>query len=78
MGKIGETDIYRISGVSFISLQNSPQDEEKMIEVKKFLIAGTFYFSWSGAGESSSTHFDLSVCAQKHLDKANVDDRFFW
>ena len=74
VGKIGESDIYRITGTTFISLRNLAFDEERVVELRKLLNAGTFYFSWSAAGGK----FDLSLCAQKCLNDQMTDNRFFW
>lgn len=74
VGKIGESDIYRITGTSFISLRNLAVDEERFVELRKLLNAGTFYFSWSASGSK----FDLSLCAQKCLKDQSTDSRFFW
>ena len=76
VGKIGESDIYRITSTSFISLRNAPQDEERIIELRKFLNAGTFYFSWSATGLGNQ--FDLSLCAQRSMNDQRTDNRFFW
>lgn len=74
VGKIGDSDIYRITGTTFISLRNLAFDEERIVELRKLLNAGTFYFSWSAAGAK----FDLSLCAQKCLNDQMTDNRFFW
>ena len=75
VGKINETDIFRITATSFISLRNAAQDDECISELRKFLNGGSFYFSWSPLGPS----FDLSLCAQRyHSTTQDSDHRFFW
>ncbi len=74
VGKIGDCEIFRITSTTFLSLRNFQQDEEKIGEVRKLLNAGTFYFSWS----SVDARFDLSLCAQRALQAAETDNRFFW
>lgn len=75
VGRINETDIFRITGTSFVSLRNAAQDEEIVSELRKFLNGGSFYFSWSPYGPN----FDLSLCAQRYLSTLqNTDNRFFW
>ncbi|ESO01264.1 hypothetical protein HELRODRAFT_157228 [Helobdella robusta] len=72
VGKIGESDIYRISAVNFLSLQNQSQDEERLTELRKFLSAGTFYFSWTSSTSSSATtssdnQFNLIIRRKKPI-----------
>ena len=74
VGKIGESDIFRITSTSFLSLRNVKQDEDRIQEVKKLLNSGTFYFAWSSKG----AYFDLSLCAQRSLQAHDTDNRFFW
>ena len=33
VGKIGESEVFRITSVQFVSLRNEPSDEEKISEV---------------------------------------------
>ena len=75
VGKINDTDIFRITSTSCMSLQNSPREEEAIAELRKFLNSGSFYFSWS----SSAAKFDLSLCAQRYMSTTQTtDNRFFW
>merc|ERR1719483_1521305 len=74
VGKIAESEVFRISSVQFMSLRNDPSDEEKVSEIRKLLSAGTFYFSWSSEGEP----WDLSLCAQRNLQDHDTDNKFFW
>lgn len=75
VGKIGDTDIFRITTISGISLQNRASDDEYISDLKKFLSSGSFYFSWS----PNPDQFDLSLCAQKYLSTMqSSDNRFFW
>ena len=74
VGKINQSEIFRITSTQFISLRNNQGDEEKIVEVRKLLNSGTFYFAWAAKGRP----LDLSLCAQrKHQDHA-TDKRFFW
>lgn len=45
IGKIGDTEIFRITQTQFIPLHYQ-QNEERISEVRKVLNSGTFYFSW--------------------------------
>ena len=74
VGKIGESEIFRITTVAFISLRNGVVDEENVSEVRRLLSSGTFYFSWS----SNGSHLDLSLCAQRCMQAKDTDNRFFW
>uniref|UniRef100_A0A8D8SPY4 phosphoinositide 5-phosphatase n=1 Tax=Cacopsylla melanoneura TaxID=428564 RepID=A0A8D8SPY4_9HEMI len=75
VGKIADSEIFRVTQTSFVSLRNQPADEERIGEVRKLLNSGTFYFSWSvGAAES----LDLSLCAQRRKYTSETDRRFFW
>ncbi|CAL1535444.1 unnamed protein product, partial [Lymnaea stagnalis] len=74
VGKIGESEVFRITGVQFISLRNEPADEERIGEIRKLLSSGTFYFTWCVGGNP----WDLSLCAQRKLQDHETDNRFFW
>lgn len=74
LGKISDTEIFRITQTSFLSLRKQPQDEENITEVKKILNSGTFYFSWSSTGDA----VDITLCAQRRTQTKETDNRFFW
>nr|XP_018906096.1 PREDICTED: synaptojanin-1 isoform X1 [Bemisia tabaci] len=74
VGKIFDSEIFRITQTSFISLRNQAQDEERISEVRKLLNSGTFYFSWS----STSEPLDITLCAQRRCKTNITDNRFFW
>ncbi len=74
-GKIGTSEVYRVSNVSMVSMRGHPHDEEKVAEIKKLLCCGAFYFSWS----SSERPIDLTLAAQKAARAGKrSDNRFFW
>uniref|UniRef100_A0A0K2U5M9 phosphoinositide 5-phosphatase n=1 Tax=Lepeophtheirus salmonis TaxID=72036 RepID=A0A0K2U5M9_LEPSM len=81
VGKIGNSEIYRISNVSMLSMRGNSADEEKVSDIKKLLCCGTFYFSWCFKGEKSDA-FDLTLAEQKkakHSEgKMETENRFFW
>lgn len=74
VGKIKESEIFRITQTNFISLRNQSQDEERISEVRKLLNSGTFYFSWSTSVEA----LDITLCAQRRCKTNATDNRFFW
>ncbi|BES93669.1 phosphoinositide 5-phosphatase [Nesidiocoris tenuis] len=74
LGKIAETEVFRITQTSFLSTRKQHQDDEHVSEVKKLLNSGTFYFSWSGSGEEQ----DITLCAQRRTKTTATDNRFFW
>ncbi|KAK7791521.1 hypothetical protein R5R35_008685 [Gryllus longicercus] len=74
VGKIAESEVFRITQTNFVSLRNQPQDEERISEVRKVLNSGTFYFSWSVSGEA----LDITLCAQRRKKATATDNRFFW
>lgn len=74
VGKIKESEIFRITQTNFISLINQAQDEERISEVRKLLNSGTFYFSWSSTVEA----VDITLCAQRRSKTNITDNRFFW
>ncbi|XP_033638398.1 synaptojanin-1-like [Asterias rubens] len=76
IGKIGSSEIFRITATSFISLRHDPGDEERISEVRKLLSSGTFYFVWSSSAQQQP--FDLSLCAQRQNQEHTTDNRFFW
>lgn len=74
VGKIHDSEVFRITATNFLSLRNAAADEERIQELKKLLNSGTFYFSWSSTG----ANFDLSLCAQRQEQEHVTDNRFFW
>ncbi|CAM1293610.1 SYNJ1 (predicted) [Pycnogonum litorale] len=75
VGKVANSEIFRITSTVFLSLRNQLQDEERIVEVRKLLNSGTFYFSWSSTDENL---LDLTLCAQKRTKVHETDNRFFW
>lgn len=76
IGKIGDSEIFRITQTQFIPLHH-PQNEDKVAEVRKVLNSGTFYFSWY-SGAPGGTALDLTLCAQRRTRTTATDHRFFW
>ncbi|KAK6622419.1 hypothetical protein RUM44_002230 [Polyplax serrata] len=74
IGKLCDSEVFRITQTTFVSLRNQPQDEERVSEVRRLLNSGTFYFSWSATGEA----LDLTLCAQRRKITSTTDNRFFW
>lgn len=93
VGRIGDTEIFRVTQTQFVSLQHQQQQqqssgEDRIGEVRKVLNSGTFYFSSnhsnttssssSGTGTGIARTFDLTLCAQRRFRTAEPDTRFFW
>jgi phosphatidylinositol-bisphosphatase len=74
VGKLGSSEIYRVTNVSMVSMRGHPPDEDKVVEIKKLLTCGTFYFAWSAQDEP----VDLTLCSQKAVKFTETDNRFFW
>ncbi|XP_021342465.1 synaptojanin-1-like isoform X1 [Mizuhopecten yessoensis] len=74
VGKLLDSEIFRITTTQCISLRNGQGDEDRVAEVRKLLNSGTFYFAWSSAG----VPWDLTLCAQRKLQDHTTDHRFFW
>ncbi|KAL1454243.1 hypothetical protein WDU94_010517 [Cyamophila willieti] len=74
VGKIADSEIFRVTQTSFVSLRNQSSDEDRIGEVRKLLNSGTFYFSWSAGAVKS---LDLSLCAQRRKYTTETDRRFF-
>ncbi|XP_063219380.1 synaptojanin-1 isoform X2 [Bacillus rossius redtenbacheri] len=74
VGKLADSEMFRITQTTFISLRNQAQDEDRIVEVRKVLNSGTFYFSWS----TSESTLDLTLCAQRRVKTTRTDNRFFW
>lgn len=74
VGKIGQSEVFRVTATTFVSLRNRSEDEERIDDVRKVLDSGTFYFSWSAGGQP----LDLSLCSQRSTTEEETDDRFFW
>ncbi|GLV43240.1 Synaptojanin [Carabus blaptoides fortunei] len=82
VGKIGDSEIFRITQTHFVPLNYQQQLDDRILEVRKLLNSGTFYFSWqnpsSGASSVSSVNMDLTLCAQRRNRTNTTDNRFFW
>ncbi|XP_074852973.1 synaptojanin-1 isoform X1 [Carettochelys insculpta] len=74
VGKIQESEVFRVTSTEFISLRNDPSDEDRISEVRKVLNSGNFYFAWSATGVS----LDLSLNAHRSMQEQTTDNRFFW
>ncbi|KAK3594082.1 hypothetical protein CHS0354_040850 [Potamilus streckersoni] len=74
VGKIADSEIFCITGTHFVSLQNRPNDEERIVGVRSLLNSRTFFFAWSPLG----TPWDLTLCAQRKFQDHETDNRFFW
>lgn len=74
VGKIQESEVFRVTSTDLLSLRNDPSDEERISEVRKVLNSGNFYFAWSSTGVS----LDLSLNAHRNMQEQSTDNRFFW
>lgn len=90
VGRIGDTEIFRVTQTQFVSLQLQQPSEDRIAEVRKVLNSGTFYFNaQSQAGQQQQQQpghspspptvpFDLTLCAQRRRRTAAAESRFFW
>lgn len=76
IGKIQNSEIFRVTDTIFISLRHNQSDLERIQEIRRVLSSGNFYFSWSP--NSSQTPIDLSLCSQRTTRTDKTDNRFFW
>ncbi|KAM6986805.1 synaptojanin-1 [Aplochiton taeniatus] len=74
VGKVQDSEVFRVTQTDFISLKNDPGDEDRISEVRKILNSGNFYFAWSSSGVS----MDLSLNAHRRILEDTTDNRFFW
>ncbi|XP_021111828.1 synaptojanin-1 isoform X2 [Heterocephalus glaber] len=74
VGKIQESEVFRVTSTEFISLRVDASDEDRISEVRKVLNSGNFYFAWSASGAS----LDLSLNAHRSMQEHTTDNRFFW
>uniref|UniRef100_G1PZD3 phosphoinositide 5-phosphatase n=1 Tax=Myotis lucifugus TaxID=59463 RepID=G1PZD3_MYOLU len=74
VGKIQESEVFRVTSTEFISLRADSSDEDRISEVRKVLNSGNFYFAWSASGVS----LDLSLNAHRRMQEHTTDNRFFW
>ncbi|XP_036599065.1 synaptojanin-1 isoform X4 [Trichosurus vulpecula] len=74
VGKIQESEVFRVTSTEFISLRIDSSDEDRISDVRKILNSGNFYFAWSATGSS----LDLSLNAHRSVQDHTTDDRFFW
>ncbi|KAK2089546.1 Synaptojanin-1 [Saguinus oedipus] len=73
VGKIQESEVFRVTSTEFISLRIDSSDEDRISEVRKVLNSGNFYFAWSASGIS----LDLSLNAHRSMQEQTTDNRFF-
>ncbi|XP_074386002.1 synaptojanin-1 isoform X7 [Zonotrichia albicollis] len=74
VGKIQDSEVFRVTSTEFVSLRADPADEDRVSEVRKVLNSGSFYFAWSATGVS----LDLSLSAHRSMQEHTTDNRFFW
>ncbi|NWI87656.1 SYNJ1 protein, partial [Pitta sordida] len=74
VGKIQDSEVFRVTSTEFVSLRLDPTDEDRVSEVRKVLNSGSFYFAWSASGVS----LDLSLSAHRGMQEHTTDNRFFW
>uniref|UniRef100_A0A8C2ZUF9 Synaptojanin-1 n=1 Tax=Cyclopterus lumpus TaxID=8103 RepID=A0A8C2ZUF9_CYCLU len=74
VGKVQDSEVFRVTQTDFISLKNDSGDEDRIAEVRKVLNSGHFYFAWSATGVS----MDLSLNAHRRILEDTTDNRFFW
>ncbi|NXI12155.1 SYNJ1 protein, partial [Irena cyanogastra] len=74
VGKIQDSEVFRVTSTEFVSLRVDPADEDRISEVRKVLNSGNFYFAWSATGVS----LDLSLSAHRSMQEHTTDNRFFW
>ncbi|XP_033341433.1 synaptojanin [Megalopta genalis] len=75
VGKIGESEVFRITQTHFVPLHYTQGNEDRVSEVRKVLNSGTFYFSWSAGHQES---LDITLSAQRRCKATMTDNRFFW
>ncbi|XP_063059389.1 synaptojanin-1 isoform X2 [Engraulis encrasicolus] len=74
VGKVQDSEVFRVTSTDFVSLKNDPSDEDRISDVRKVLNSGNFYFAWSSTGIS----MDLSLNAHRRIKEDTTDNRFFW
>ncbi|MFT7818485.1 synaptojanin-1 isoform X7 [Arapaima gigas] len=74
VGKVQDSEVFRVTATEFVSLRNDPSDEDRISDVRKLLNSGNFYFAWSSSGVS----MDLSLNAHRRIKEDTTDNRFFW
>uniref|UniRef100_A0A6Q2XEF8 Synaptojanin-1 n=1 Tax=Esox lucius TaxID=8010 RepID=A0A6Q2XEF8_ESOLU len=74
VGKVQDSEVFRVTSTEFVSLKNDPSDEDRIADVRKVLNSGNFYFAWSSSGIS----MDLSLNAHRRIKEDTTDNRFFW
>ncbi|XP_062392395.1 synaptojanin-1 isoform X2 [Sardina pilchardus] len=74
VGKVQDSEVFRVTATEFVSLKNDPSDEDRISDVRKILSSGNFYFAWSSSGIS----MDLSLNAHRRIKEDTTDNRFFW
>ncbi|KAI1893600.1 hypothetical protein AGOR_G00125390 [Albula goreensis] len=74
VGKVQDSEVFRVTATEFVSLRNDPTDEDRVSDIRKVLNSGSFYFAWSSSGVS----LDLSLNANRRIKEDTTDHRFFW
>lgn len=75
VGKISDSEIFRITQTHFVPLYYTQPNEDRVSEVRKVLNSGTFYFSWSSKLPET---LDITLSSQQKYELNSTDNRFFW
>lgn len=78
IGQISNIIVERIDEVKTISLQEELTEHPRLIDMRKLLSTGTFYFSRSLESSDTALDFDLFLCAQRRVKTNQTDNNFFW
>eukprot|EP00111_Clytia_hemisphaerica_P009128 TCONS_00026809-protein len=76
IGKIGSTDIFRISNCSYVAFQEPHPVDSRINDVQKLLMNGCFYFPMNHPDEPYN--FNLLLSVQRQQESKDPDNRFFW
>ncbi|PIO32621.1 hypothetical protein AB205_0180750, partial [Aquarana catesbeiana] len=60
VGKIQDSEVFRVTSTEFISLRIDPADEDRMSEVRKVLNSGSFYFAWNQSLHLHLKHYGVN------------------
>ena len=74
VGRLGQSEVYRVTQVRTVSLRGHSGDTERLAEVVRLLTGGAAHFSWSSQGPP----VDLASSAQRQAGGAGTGRSFLW
>ena len=77
IGRVQNSEIYRVNAVTYVPL-NQWANDDLVVEVKRLLSSGRFYFARDAADSEGKATIDITRSMQNQMTKSKRDNRFLW